>query len=315
MRQTSRIRKLSLAALIALAVAAPAGTARAQDLEPRAYSASPVGLSFALVAFSRSTGGVVTDPSIPVTNAEAHINAFTLGYGHTFGFLGRQALITAGLPYAWGDASGDLGETHHQITRSGLADMRVKVSVNLVGNPAVSPEEFARSHRDRVLLGASLTISAPTGQYDPTKLINLGTNRWAFKPELGVSVPWKNFDFDAYAGVVFFTTNPSFYPGTLSRQQDPLATVQAHASYTFRPGLWLALDGTWYGGGDAHVNDGPAQGRLDNTRVGVTLSVPLGRKGPLGRNQSVKLAYSRGASVRFGSNFDTIGAAWSIRWR
>lgn len=300
-----RLRGLLLAALAASAVA---GAASAQDLEPRAYSASPVGVNFVVLGYVYSTGGVVTDPSLPVSNVEAHINGFALGYGRTFGLFGRQALVTAALPYAWGSVAGDVGEERREVTRSGLTDMRAKLSVNLLGNPAVSPAEFAREHRDRVLLGASFTISAPTGQYDETKLINLGTNRWAFKPELGVSVPWKNFDFDVYAGVVFFTENPDFYPGTSTRTQDPLPTVQAHASYTFRPGLWLAVDGTWYGGGAAHINDGPGTARLDNTRVGVTLSVPLGR------NQSVKLAYSRGATTRFGSTFDTYGAAWQMRW-
>ena len=295
---------------VAVAAACRAGAAGAQELEPRSYSASPVGLNFAILGFVRSTGDVVTDPSIPITNAEAHINGFALGYGRTFGLLGRQALVTAALPYAWGDAEGDVGEERRRITRSGLADMRVKLAVNLLGNPAMTPAEFAQAPQDRFLLGASLTVSAPTGQYDETKLINLGTNRWAFKPELGISVPWKNFDFDAYAGVVFFTLNPHFYPtGASTRQQDPLLTAQAHVSYTFGPGLWLAADATWYSGGASHVNGGPASSRQDNTRVGVTLSVPLGR------SQSVKLAYSRGASVRFGQNFETYGAAWQIRWR
>lgn len=303
------LRPWTLIPAAGLAMVMIAAAATAQDLEPRAYSALPVGLNFVILAFSRSTGGVVTDPSLPVSNVDARINGFALGYGRTFGVLGRQALVTAALPYAWGSIEGDVGEQRRRITRSGLGDMKAKVSVNLLGNPAVSPEEFARAHRDRLLLAVSLAVSAPTGQYDETKLINLGTNRWTFKPELGISVPWKKFNFDAYAGVVFFTLNPSFYPGTSSRQQDPLATVQAHASYTFRPGLWLAADGTWYGGGDAHVNDGPGAGRLDNTRVGGTLSIPIGRQ------QSVKIAYSRGASVRFGQNFETIGAAWQMRWQ
>ena len=170
------------------------------------------------------------------------------------------------------------------------------------------PSEFAREHKDRLLLGASFTISAPTGQYDETKLINLGTNRWAFKPEIGVSIPWKKFDFDVYGGVWFFTRNPAFFPGASTRTQDPLLAVQGHVSYTFCPGLWLAVDGTWYGGGEAFVDDGPGKGRLDNTRIGATLAVPLGKR------QAVKLSYSRGASARFGQNFDIIGAAWQIRW-
>ena len=81
-----------------------------------------------------------------------------------------------------------------------------------------------------------------------------------------------------------------------------------HVSYTFCPGLWLAVDGTWYGGGEAFIDDGPGKGRLNNTRIGATLAIPFGKR------QAAKLSYSRGASVRFGQNFDTVGAAWQIRW-
>jgi len=288
-----------------LAFAAPGD---AQDLEPRAYSPSPVGVNFALVGFQRSTGGVVTDPTLPLSDVSSHINGFVAGYGRTFGLLGRQALITAVLPYAWGDVEGNVFEgERRRVTRSGLTDLRAKLSVNLYGNPALTPQEFAKQSRG-VIVGASFAIWAPTGQYDQTKLINLGTNRWAFKPEVGISFPVKKFDFDLYAGAVFFTENPSFYPGNVTRTQDPLETVQLHASYSFRPALWLAVDGTWYGGGASHANDGPPTGRLSNTRVGVTLSVPLGKR------QSAKFSYSRGASVRAGSDFETVGAAWQILW-
>ena len=287
-----------------LAVRAPAG---AQELEPRAYSASPVGANFVVALLSRSAGDVVTDPTLPVTDVSARIGSFALGYGRTFDLFGRQALATAALPYAWGKAEGNVGEDRRSITRSGLADMRAKLSVNLYGNPAMSPQEFAKTSRG-VLVGASLSISAPTGQYDPTRLVNLGTNRWGFKPEVGISFPWRKFDFDVYTGVVFFTGNSSFYPGTSRRTQDPIGTVQLHGSYTFRPGLWLALDGTWYGGGAARVNDGAPTARLSNSRVGATISVPLGKR------QSLKANYSTGASVRAGQDFNTVALAWQFLW-
>ncbi|MGE5346933.1 MAG: transporter [Acidithiobacillales bacterium] len=293
--------------LFACAFLALAGPGAAQDLEPRAYSPSPVGVNFALVGFARSTGGVITDPTLPISDVSAHINGFIAGYGRAFGLLGRQALITAALPYAWGDVEGNVFEERRRVTRSGLTDLRAKLSVNLYGNPALTPQDFAKQSRG-VIVGASFAMWAPTGQYDQTKLINLGTNRWAFKPEVGVSFPLKKFDFDLYAGAVFFTENPNFFPGNVTRHQDPVGTVQLHASYSFRQAFWLAVDGTWYGGGASHVNDGPPTGRLSNTRVGVTLSVPLGKR------QSAKVSYSRGASVRAGSDFDIISAAWQILW-
>jgi hypothetical protein len=295
-----------LQALLAGALASASLTG-AQELEPRAYSASPVGVNFLVAAFGRSTGDVVTDLTLPISDVSAHINAATVGYARTFGLFGRQATASAALPYAWGDAEGNVFEERRRITRSGLTDLKAKLAVNLYGSPALSPQEFATQSRG-VIVGASFAISAPTGQYDQTKLINLGTNRWAFKPEVGVSVPWRKFDLDLYAGAVFFTENPNYFPGTATRRQDPIETVQLHVDYNFRPGLWLAIDSTWYGGGAARVNDGPPGTRLSNSRIGGTLSIPVGR------HQSVKLNYSTGASVRAGANFDTFAAAWQILW-
>ena len=300
----------SARALVLAAVAAGAlvPRARAQELEPRSYSASPVGVSFVGASYAYSSGAIVFDASLPLTDVNAYINGLGLGWGRTFGVLGRQAIVTAALPYAFGDVTGSVFEQQRSVTRSGLADFRARLALNLYGNPAQTPQEFARRRHPPFLIGTSLAVTAPTGQYHGDRLINLGTNRWAFKPEVGISVPVRKFDLEAYVGAWLFSDNPDFYPGGQSRHQDPLTTVQGHASYTFRPSLWLAADGTWYGGGAASVGGGPKTGRLDNSRLGVTLSLPLTT------SQSAKLGYSRGALVRAGSNFSSITTAWQLRW-
>jgi len=280
----------------------------AQDLEPRSYSPSPVGATFLLLGFDRSTGDVGTDASSPIANVHAHINIPIVGLGHTFGLLGRQALVTAALPYAWGEVTGQVGEQQGRITRSGLADVRSKLSVNLYGSPARTPAEFARANTRTVIIGTSLTVLVPTGQYNPAKLVNLGTNRWAFKPEIGISYPVKNLNFDLYGGVVLFRENSQFFPGTNTRSQDPLETLQAHISYTVRPHLWVALDGTWYAGGSTHLNSGPALNRLNNTRAGGTISLPLIK------NQSLKVTYAAGTSARAGANFNSLTVFWQVLW-
>lgn len=294
-------------ALLAVIVCGLASRAGAQDLEPRSYSPVPVGLNFVVAAYSYSSGSVIFDPSLPVSDVKAYMNGVVLGYGRTLGVVGRQAQVVATVPYAFGDVSGNVFEERHSITRSGLADVRVRFSINLYGNPAQTPQEFAARHRSPYV-GTSLTVSAPTGQYHGDKLVNLGTNRWAFRPDLGVGVPWKRFDLEAQAGAWLFTENPDFYPGGLSREQDPLLTMRGHVSYTFRPSLWVAVDGTWYGGGAASVEGGPKSTKLDNSRYGATLSYPLSK------SQSLKVAYSRGAIVRASSNFSTISASWQLRW-
>ena len=141
---------------------------------------------------------------------------------------------------------------------SGIADPQVRFAVNLIGGPALRPLEFSR-HKPETTLGASLTVSAPFGQYDPSRLINLGTNRWAFKPELGISQPVGDWAFEFYAGVWLFTDNNDFFGGQVKRQ-DPLASYQVHVVYTVRPRLWAAVDFTYYAGGSTTVN-GRAQQR------------------------------------------------------
>lgn len=294
----------SLIALFAVLAAVPAA---AQDMEPKAYSASPVGATFLIASGARSTGSVVFDPTVPITDVKAGINAAVVGVGTTFGLFGKLALVSGILPYTWGDISGQVREEAASITRSGLADTRVKLSVNLAGNPAMGAREFAKAPR-RTIVGASVTMAAPSGQYDGTKLINLGTNRWAFKPEVGVSVPLGRWDLDAYLGTWLFSSNPDFYPGGLTRTQEPVVAFQAHGSYTFKPRLWLAVDGTWYSGGSVTVGGGEPSGGFENSRLGLTLSLPMGRQ------QSLKVSYSAGVAVRTGTDFRTIAVGWQWLW-
>jgi hypothetical protein len=284
-----------------------AGTALAQDLEPRAYAASPIGANFVVVAGGRSAGDVLVDPSLPVEDVRATVNSIALGGGTTFAFFGRTALILAAFPYAWAEASGRVGETTAGVSRSGLADPRAKFSVNLVGGLALTPAEFARAKRPTIV-GVSVSALAPLGQYDRTKLVNLGTNRWAFKPEAGISHLIGDWTVEGSAGVWLFTANNEFYTGSSVRTQQPVFAFQAHASYTVKPRLWASFDATWYSGGTTTV-DGENKGdRQDNSRAGATLSLPLWRQ------QSLKLAYSRGTTTRIGSDFSTFSAAWQLSW-
>jgi hypothetical protein len=276
-------------------------------MEPKAYSASPVGANFFVVALSRSTGSIIFDPTLPIEDAEATINGVVVGVGTTFGLFGKLTLASAVLPVAWGEASGRVGEEARSVTRAGLADTRYKLSMNLLGNDAMAMREFAKTPR-RPIVGASMTIAAPTGEYDRAKLINLSNHRWAFKPEVGIAVPRGAWDVDAYVGIWLFTPNDQFYPGELRRTQDPVVASQVHVSYTFKPRLWLAVDGTWYAGGGASVDGGTPTGKVNNARLGATLSLPAGRQ------QSLKISYSSGVTVRSGTNFRTLAVGWQWLW-
>lgn len=276
-------------------------------MEPKAYSASPIGANFLVGSFTHSTGAIVFDPTLPVSDVSATVNGYAVAVGHSFPLFGDLALLTFALPYATADVSGKIQEQAASTSRSGLADSQLRFSINLIGNPAMAPREFARAPR-KPIVGASLTVRAPTGQYYDTKLINIGNNRWAFKPEVGISIPIRRLDADLYGGVWLFTANDDYYPGGLHRTQDPVVTLQAHVSYTLKPRLWVAFDSTWYSGGSSQVEGGHPSTSQNNSRAGVTLSMPVGRR------YSLKLAYGSGVIVRTGTNFTTYAVAWQALW-
>lgn len=294
------------AALTLLALFAPVA-ARAQEMEPRAYSPSPVGTNFLLATYSYQTGEILFDPSLPFSDVEARINGVVGGYGRSFSLGGRHATAAIAVPYAWGPIDGNVAEQYTKIHRSGLGDTRLRLTVNLLGGPALSLREFA-TRKPTTTLGATLVVVAPTGQYSNEKLINIGSNRWAFKPEVGLSHPIGRWTLEAAAGVWLFAHNTEAYPGSVERSQDPLASFQAHVGYTVRPGLWIAADATYYTGGRTYTNGVPGDTRQANSRTGLTASVPLARK------HSVKVSVSTGVSSRVGSNFDSYGLAYQYVW-
>jgi hypothetical protein len=282
-------------------------TALAQDLEPRAYSPAPMGTNFVIFSYSHSSGDVLLDPSIPVQNASVQFNLGLMGYYHSFGLFGRQTTATLAVPYVWGSGSGLVNGVPAHIYRSGLGDPGLRIAYNLYGSPALTPEEFKKRSK-RTVIGVSLVMTAPLGQYDPRLLINIGSNRWSFKPQVGFSREWRSWDFDLYLGASFFTENGNFFGGRV-RDQAPIGSTQVHVSYTFRPGMWAAVDGTYYNGGRTTVNGVQGNDLQQNIRVGLTFALPIAHA------QSLKFQYTRGALTRFGSgDFTTVGITYQYRF-
>jgi len=282
-----------------------AGTG-AQELTPRAYAPMPTGANIVMLSYGRSSGGVLFDPSLPVDDVHAVINAGALLYGRSFGLFGRSANAVIAVPYVWGDMHGLLQGEYLGITRSGLGDLRSQLTVNVLGGPALTPREFA-SHQRSTILGLSLAVAAPSGQYDPAKLVNIGSNRWSFKPELGFSKTKGRWYLELYGGVWIFGANRDFLGGGV-REQDPLGTFQAHVSYTFRPRLWLAADATFYTGGRTTQNGAAKADLQRNSRIGAALALPVGRRSAL------KVSAATGFTTRIGADFDSIGVAFQTVW-
>jgi hypothetical protein len=312
----ARVRN-PLALPLALAAAALLGTphpARTQELNPRAYVITPVGANVINLGYSHLDGNLQFDGAVPITGAQASSNLYALGYYRSFNFFGRSANLALAIPYGVGDFTGTVNDAPKHARRSGLLDSSLRLSVNLIGGPAMEPQEFAKWHQD-VLLGVSLKIVPPTGQYDPTVLVNWGTNRWSFKPEVGYSQRWNHWLLDGYAGVWFFTENPEFfshnpyYPGTRSQTESPVFAFETHLSYDVRPRLWISLDANFWSGGETSINGvSNPQTSQRSSRVGVTASIPITT------HHSIKISYSDGAYIRYGGNYRTLTASWQYAW-
>jgi hypothetical protein len=249
--------------------------------------------------------------TIPVTGATGAYHVTVLTYYHAFSFFGRSGNLTVSLPYGVGTFSGDVFGTQKSVYRSGLTDLSFRLSVNLLGGPALSGQEFA-GWKQKVLLGASVKVLAPTGQYNPKKLVNWGINRWAIKPEFGYSERWRHWILDGYGGVWFYTTNANSYDLPVPRPQTetPIGSFEGHLSYDFKkPRMWASLDGNFWFGGTTALNGirNPATHQT-SSRLGGTLSIPITK------HQSIKVAYSGGTYLRFGGNYQSLQVAWTYYW-
>ena len=278
----------------ALLLLACAG-ASAQEMEAQSYSDKPPHINFLAAGYLRSEGSVLFDASAPISDVQAGIDSLSVVYGGTTTVFGRSGSFAVAAPYVWADVSGNVGDASGAGVRSGPADLRVRIAMNL------------RGERSRPLVGASLAITAPTGQYDSSRLINIGSNRWSFKPELGIALPHGRWLFETSLAGWFYTDNDAFFGGR-RREQEYIASIQAHVSYSFRPGWWIAASSIYYRGGRTTVGGIENDDVQGNSRAGVALSAPLTA------HQSLKLAWTSGVSTRFGGDFDTWGVFWQYAW-
>jgi hypothetical protein len=279
----------------------------AQELEPRAYTNIPIGLNFIVAGYNFSSGGVLFDPVIPIENANIKTHGTLIAYGRSVKIGTMSGKVDVILPYTWLSGTADfMGEPASREV-NGLCDPRVRMSVIFLGGPALPLSGF-KDYKQNFVMGASLQVYLPVGQYDPTKAVNLGTNRFAFKPEVGISKTIKHLILELAAAAQFYTVNSDYYNGkTLS--QAPIESIQGHINYNFKKGMWAALDGTFYWGGQTTIDGVLGDNMQENSRLGFTFALPI-----INIHHSLKLNLSTGASTRTGSDFDAITLAWQYRW-
>jgi len=303
--------ELRLVFLILLMILLPdlSPPAVAQDLSPRAYWPAPTGTKVVSFGYAFQTGDIVTDPSLPIEGSEAELHGLQVGYLQVFGLAGRTANVSLEVPRADATFQGTIDGELAKRDLDGLADISLRFAINLRGAPVMTPQQFqAFRQAPKPVLGLSLEIQPPTGQYDPDRLVNLGTNRWAFKPELGYLHPIRpGYIAEFVLGAWLYTDNDEFQ-GEI-RKQAPLINFQFHLVRRVRPGFWAALDLNYFFGGRTTVGGETMDDRLRNSRIGATIVFPFSHA------QAVRLAASTSLTTESGGDYDSYLVSYLKAWR
>jgi len=281
----------------------------AQELEPGAYWPIPKNLNIVTAVNNFNWGDLAFDPTLPIDEASARINTTAFAFTRAFSFAGRSAQVSVMVPVVAGHLEGSYLGTVAEADRFGLADPRVRLAMNLYGAPAMTLREFA-AYQQRAIVGVSVTVAPPLGQYDSTKLINLGTHRWSIKPEIGLSRSYGQWIVEMMAGVWVFTDNTDFFGGR-TRTQDPIVATQGHLTYRFKSSkssMWLAADANFFTGGQTTLGGTENLDFQRNSRVGATLSRTVGG------GQAIRVSVSRGAYTTIGADFISVAGSYSYAW-
>lgn len=283
-----------------------AGLANAQDLDPRRYVNLPIRQNFFAVVYAYSEGDVNVSPSVPLEGASLRIDGPAFAYVRTFEMAGNSASIDAIMPYVCASGSALLDGERLSREVCGQGDAQLRLNYNFVNAPALGLSEYIKREK-KIVVGASVQIGIPTGTYDADKLLNIGANRWYLKPEIGVSIPWRKWNFEFAAGVRIFADNNDFL-GNVKLEQDPLYNLQAHLVYDLTPRQWISFNSNYFFGGDTFQDGSPAGPRQENSRLGLTWAIALNSK------HTLKFLAHSGVVTRVGNDSDTVSVAWVYRW-
>jgi hypothetical protein len=299
-------RRLRIGALAMAVLAASGPVARAQSIEPRTLSPAPVGVNFLVASYSQRQGGLSLDPALTLTDPQLSVAGPTLWYARSLDLLGTSGKVDLVLPYE------SLSGTAHYLGQpvgrevSGLEDPLLRLSAILYGEPAMTPAEF-KAYQQDLLVGLSLQVSAPLGQFDASKLLNVGQHRWSFKPELAISKAFGSWDIELQTAATVYTDNDDFFGGR-RRAEAPVYSDQIHLLYNWRSGAWGSIDALYFTGGRETIDGARSGLPIGNWRLGATFAMPVTTR------HSIKLYGSDGVWARTHNSFSQIGIAWQYRW-
>jgi hypothetical protein len=274
------MKKWLLFACLEVAVFYVPHPAWAQFTDAHSYDNTPIGINQVELAYSYVHGDASVDTALIVSGAKLGLNQGMISYARYFGLFHRLTWVEAGVPIA--GLNGSISGTAIQGSVTGTGDSSYQAAILLKGGPALTVEQF-ENYKPSTALGVSFTIAVPTGLYRTNKVLNLGTDRWAFKPEFAVSHPFgpqQKWQVDAYANVYFYTDNTS-YRGKEILRQEPIPGVEGHISYSFNDRIWASVDTRYSFRGSTFVNGIGQNNAQQNFGIGSEMNVAINARNSL----------------------------------
>jgi len=294
--------------LIAFGFAIPCS---ALDLEARKWNHIPLGSSFVGGGYAYTEADISVNPALLLEDVEMKLDTVAAKYRHAFEFLGKSARVDITQAYQEGRWKGLVDGVPEAIKRSGWSDTFVRFAVNLYGAPPLRGKEFGAYRaktRNETIIGAGLAMRLPTGDYMDDKLINLGQNRYAFRPQIGVVHTRDKWTTEVTAEVAFYTDNDDFF-NDKKLEQKPLLFTQAHFIRSLGPGEWVSLSLGYNYGGENTVDGDDKDNRNQNT------GWALGYSYPITRQSGIKISYVKSRTEEStGLDTETLALGMVFSW-
>jgi hypothetical protein len=283
----------------------------ADELEPRRWSHLPINTNFFGGGYAYTEADISFDPVLKIEDGKMELHTWAAKYIRTFSLLDKMARIDILQAYQEGRWNGLVDGTPTTVKRSGWSDTFLRFAINLYGAPPLEGKEYAQYRATKeveTIVGAGLSVQLPTGDYLDDKLINLGTNRYTFRPQIGVVHTRGKWSTEATGYMTLYSDNNDFFNGK-RLEQDPLYVINGHLVYTLRPGVWAGASAGYDYGGRSTVDGDSKDDRKQNLLWALSFGIPLSRQ------FSFKMAYiGIRTQEATGSDSDTFTIGVSAAW-
>ena len=280
---------------------------QAQELEPRLLTNLPLKSNVLLVGYGYASGNMLLDPAIPIENFNAKVNSFMGAYARSLSFFGMSAKLDVVVPFSTADWSGTYNGNYEESSQTGFGDIRMRFSFDFLGAPSTSISKF-KDYKPKTIMGFSTQVIAPTGAYDSSILPNLGSNRWAFKTQLGLAQHFdKNWVMEFYLSTWFFTPNYNYLNGRVLKQS-PFLGIKTHVIKTFNNRMWITADAGYGYGAKVSVDDVKREVTISSFIFGASVAVPISN------SHTIRLVGKSSLRIKQGPNLDGVFLSYQYFW-